>query len=241
MGPQSSTHQNTSRVSTVAAQALLLLLLWITTADSAPVLWRDLAGNRRNTGVHVETGYPADLLDYVWHKYGDGIVALPLPQQLSKFYDYHDTGGFGDTSGIDTAISACLYIGLWYIHTHPAVKAIGQRYFTYFGRCTESMYYEMVVPVLFAFADVIDEIEPNDRYHPQNHGTGMFARYISAFIDTAPIFVAEPSDPTEAALLLSAEKYGGCVYKVQVRLKSLTFLFFFVVDFASRNAHCRWQ
>ena len=104
---------------------------------------------------------------------------------------------------------------MWYIHTHPAVKAIGQRNFSYFGRCTESMYYEMVVPVLFAFADIIDEIEPNDRYHPKNHGTGLFARYISAFIDTAPIFVCEPSDPTEAALLLSAEKYGGCVYKVQ--------------------------
>lgn len=70
----------------------------------------------------------------------------------------------------------------------------------------------MVVPVLVAFSDAINEINYNNRLHPANHDLGIFENCITCFVDTAPIFVKEPRNRQLVALLMQP-KYGCCVYK----------------------------
>ena len=103
----------------------------------APVTWSDLAGNGKDRGVLKETGYPVEVYNLVWHRYGQAVVAQLSTQ--SPFPKYRKIG-------IDTTIAILLYVALWYIHLHPVMSAIGQRDFRGFGRVTEQKFYTMVFP-----------------------------------------------------------------------------------------------
>ena len=198
------------------ASTILLFLLLLSHATAAPIYWRDLSGCGTDRGVHKETGYPTELLNLVWDRYArprrrTGIVdAFRTHGEFTKYADI----------GIDATVAIMLYVALWYIHTHPVLSVIGQRDFRDFGRVTEQKFYSMVVPVLIAFASEVDEIHDNDRYHPRNHGTGLFAQYISCFVDTAPVYVVEPDDEQLTEKLMQP-KYGECVYKFQVAVNHL--------------------
>ena len=183
------------------------LLSLASVATAAPVSWRELAGNRCDSGVLRETGYPAPLLDYIWHKYGQAVTAA-----LSNYTAFLD---IADVMDLPQAIAILLYVALWYIHVHPAISTIGQRDWTHFGRVSERKFYDLVVPVLFAFSDDIDEIDQGDKYHHMNHGTGFFAKFFTAFVDCAPINYVEPADSVLCGLLMQP-KYGCCCYKIQV-------------------------
>lgn len=195
-----------TRLSLAYARVLLALLL-VYGAEAAPIQWRELAGNRCDSGVARETGYPAPLLNYVWHKYGQAVtIALANYEAFLKIAEVVE---------LPDAIAIMLYVGLWYIHTHPAKSTFGQRDWTHFGRISERKFYDLVLPVLFEFSNRMDEICADDRYHPMNHGTGFCARFITAIVDCCPVNMVEPKDPALCALLMQP-KYGCCCYKLQV-------------------------
>ena len=194
----------------------LLLLPFVSCVE-----WRSFAGNRRDSGVLAETGYETPLLAYIWHKYGylqpHGLVATLAAQD--PFWKY---GKYG----VENVIAAMLYAALWYIHVYPSAVSFGQRNFEFIGRISTRKFYEMVVPVLVAFSDAINEINYNDRLHPANHGLGIFENYITCFVDTAPIFVKEPRNRQLAALLMQP-KYGCCVYKFQIAVSHMGWICYY--------------
>ena len=198
-------------MSLLATRLVLLLMLLALHVSAAPLHWRDLSGSGTDRGVLKETGYPVGLFDLIWHRYADPIVAA--------FTNHHAFVKY-QKLGIDATVATMLYVALWYIHTHPVLSVIGQREFREFGRVTERKFQDMVLPVLFAFAAAVNEIEDNDRYHPRNHGTGLFGQYISCYVDTAPVMVVEPDDEQLADLLIQP-KYGQCVWKFQVAVNHL--------------------
>ena len=93
-----------------------------------------------------ETGYPAPLINLVWHRYSAPIVAA--------FQNHNDFAMYVDI-GIDVAVAIMLYVALWYIHTHPVLSVIGQRDFRDFGKVTEQKFGRMVLPVLFPLSPAV--------------------------------------------------------------------------------------
>jgi hypothetical protein len=197
-------------------KALLFLLLHVCCA-CAPVTWRRFTANKKDPSLIVETGYSAPLLNYVWGKYGDRLVGILATQQ--PFIRYYKIG-------FNEIISACFYVALWYIHFYPAAAAVNMRKFDHIGRVSRKKFYKMVVPVIVEFSRIIKEIHLNDRYHPMNHGLGLFANYITCFVDTAPIYVTEPSSRFLSRLLMQP-KYGGHVYKFQIATNFLGWICFY--------------
>ena len=117
--------------------------------------------------------------------------------------------------GAETKIALFFYVGLWYIHQYPKRRAFAQRDWRHFGRLTENQFYDYVCDVLIRFSQVINEIDYNWRFHPMNHGSGIFSRFVTLFVDTCPVYVKDPTDNTKKDRLYHP-KYGGCVYKLQV-------------------------
>ena len=197
------------------------LLLALAVRPVMPVQFRELSGSRVPAGVLAETGYPEPLINYVWTKYG-----LRAPHNLVATLEVQPPYCHYYKVGPANIIAALLYVGLWYIHTYPSTSAMMQRPFKYIGRVSKRKFYEMVVPVLRAFSDAMDEIYYNDRLHPMNHGLGIFANFVTCFVDTAPIYVLEP---TNKALrdMLAQPKYGGCVYKFQIAVNFLGWICYY--------------
>jgi hypothetical protein len=76
------------------------------------------------------------------------------------------------------------------------------------------------------FAYALNEIHWSDRLHPWNHVphfpilvTGLLSEFTfllsKGMVDTFPVHVLQPLDPTLASLLFNP-KYGCCVYKFQL-------------------------
>ena len=117
-----------------------------------------------------------------------------------------------------------MYVALWYIHQYPTARSIGGHRFGTFmddGRVTTTDFYRWVVPVLFAAAFSIKEIYWEDRFHPENHGTGYFAQRFTSFIDCAPIYVERPDDAVMEHALFDGKSGKGHCYKIQVAINFL--------------------
>ena len=72
-----------------------------------------------------------------------------------------------------------------------------------------------VLPSAKALADVLDEIRYDARLDPYNHSP-PFPHYLTAIVDTAPIFVSETSLSWAAKTLTYAVKYKRHCYKWQI-------------------------
>ena len=76
-----------------------------------------------------------------------------------------------------------------------------------------------VVPLAFALARIMNEVKWEDRLDPYNHHP-FFPVGVTTVWDTAPIYVATPSD-SRINRLLYQPKYKNCVFKLQI---AVTFL-----------------
>jgi hypothetical protein len=57
-------------------------------------------------------------------------------------------------------------------------------------RFTKKRFFEEIMPImLLQLSTLIDEIDYADRLHPDNHGTGLFAKRFTTIIDCCPIYL----------------------------------------------------
>lgn len=200
----------------------LCLILVLPLVNSSPVVWREWGHNGLESGVLHDTGYSHELLAYIWHrkKIQAEVARLVLlaPFDLYKSSPYY--------YGPETIVALCFYAALWYIHFYPSAVAFGQRDWRHFGRMSTNNFYDMVCLVLTTFSTAMDEIHYNDRLHPKNHGSGIFEKYVTCFVDTVPIYVSEPKDKQLSDLLMQP-KYGGHVYKLQVAINFLGWIVYY--------------
>jgi hypothetical protein len=193
----------------------LLLLVLVRVSCARYIFWRMWASSQTDKGVLKDTGYCYEQLGYIWDKYSPKIV--PGLSQVDPFCTHPEP---------EQIIALCLYAALWYIHLYPSTATFGQRHWRFLGKISEKNFSMMVIPVLICFSNEMDEIYYNDRLHHENHGTGIFAKYITTFIDTAPIFVQQPDD-IQLARLLFQPKYGSHVYKIQVAVNFLGWIVYY--------------
>ena len=73
-----------------------------------------------------------------------------------------------------------------------------------------------LMPLAHKLAEVMDEVKWSDRLDPYNHHP-LFPIGVTTLWDTAPIYVATPSDSMMNRLLYQP-KYGNCVFKVQIAI-----------------------
>ena len=75
-------------------------------------------------------------------------------------------------------VAFCWFVSLTYIHNYTANVAhfLGRGWYTW-GSISKTDFYQLVIPVLFASALVIKEIDYNGRGHPYNHGLGLFEQH----------------------------------------------------------------
>ena len=52
----------------------LLLLLAVATSAAPHVIWTEFSPNRKVSGVRHATGYPIEVLEYAWEKYGSALI-----------------------------------------------------------------------------------------------------------------------------------------------------------------------
>ena len=72
-------------------------------------------------------------------------------------------------------VGLCLFAAFWYMHIYPTVDAISGWEFGKRAtgrRFSKTKFYACVLPVIMELAQIIDEIDYEDRLHPANHGTG---------------------------------------------------------------------
>jgi hypothetical protein len=91
------------------------------------------------------------------------------------------------------------------MHIYPTEAAIPGWSFGGVYRFTKKRFFEEIMPIMLQLSTLIDEIDYADRLHPDNHGTGLFAKRFTTMIDCCPIWVAEPTDPFWSDLLFQGK------------------------------------
>jgi hypothetical protein len=185
---------------------LLLLLLATPGQASTPQHWPSHATNKCPSGVLYATGYPCEVLDYTWHKYGDKLrLALKTLAEPLEFSE--------------ELTAAYMFTGLMYIHHYPRwnenYAAILVTDLT--GPIGKKMFYKVVVPVICELAKLVDEVHWGDRLDPINHGTGYLSERFTTIFDGTNIDVSNISKDKElASVMFCGSKYNHCCFKIMI-------------------------
>ena len=157
------------------------------------------------------TGYPSHHLAYIWNTYGRHLN--PVNWRPREFRCRADRV-------YSNTIIHFFYL-YTYIHMYPLepqfpniLQARGFK--RGIGKTT---FRTKVVPLAFALARIMNEVKWEDRLDPYNHHP-FFPVGVTTVWDTAPIYVATPSD-SRINRLLYQPKYKNCVFKLQI---AVTFL-----------------
>ena len=141
--------------------------------------WRLFTSSGRDSAVTTETGYSAEVLDYVWWAYSErldaGVKSLDRPLEVSS-----------------TKLQALVYIGFAYIHQYPrSMKLVPKVLSTPItGAVSPQKFYAEVVPVLLVLSRLVEETFWEDRLHPYNHGSHLFKDRFTTIFDGTDINVS---------------------------------------------------
>jgi len=111
-----------------------------------------------------------------------------------------------------------------FIHIYPRVRqsqTIFQRNHNYIP--------ERILPAIKLMAQTFDEIHWEERLNPYNH-TPHFPNFVNSVVDTFPIYVSQPTNPTFARTLFN-KKYGSCIWKVLITISFLGTIIYFKAPF----------
>ena len=166
----------------------------------------DLAQFRWST-VKEDTGFEQSTLQYVWDKYSSwhgsepGMFGRPGGRQRN-----------GVTAGFHFY---CVFV---HIHKYPQQNWLN----TFSSRCGNfkmsfgsTLFYEQVLPLGKALAEIISEIDYSRRLHPNNHVPHL-PYHATAMVDTLPIYVPQSHSwfrrrflfPTQVRLLCLQDSAG---------------------------------
>ena len=148
------------------------------------VIWTEFSPNRKASGVRHATGYPIEVLEHAWDKYGSALIRAvyryPGFEVIARARDRRKLGKF---------VAEALFNGLYWIHHYPSIA--GAAWPTPVGK----KFYECVMPVVLNLSQLIDEVHYQDRLHPLNHYGGFFAKYFTMMVDCAPVMIRDSADP----------------------------------------------
>ena len=100
------------------------------------VIWTEFSPNRKASGVRHATGYPIEVLEHAWDKYGSALIRAvyryPGFEVIARARDRRKLGKF---------VADALFNGLYWIHHYPSIA--GAAWPTPVGK----KFYECVMPV----------------------------------------------------------------------------------------------
>ena len=80
------------------------------------VIWTEFSPNRKASGVRHATGYPIEVLEYAWDKYGSALIRAvyryPGFEVIARARDRRKLGKF---------VADALFNGLYWIHHYPSI------------------------------------------------------------------------------------------------------------------------
>ena len=162
------------------------------------------------TNIEADTGFAASTVQYIWDKYNawNGSVPGTFGGQLSPpIYQKWRRCGY-------------LVLFLMWVHLGLTPARTNQWHVQHvkMPMSTETWRTE-VVGVGHALANIISEIDYDRRLDLYNHAP-LFKYYVTALVDTLPIYVPHPSSFAMRKLLYQP-KYKACVFKMQLGVNFL--------------------
>jgi hypothetical protein len=148
------------------------------------------------------TGFHCDTLQQVWDTYNafGGSAEGSFGGQLAP----PERGG----TRVRIDHSLCIYV---YIHKAPQTNWPEAFKLGSFGMARN--HWQPMWDVADALAAIIDEINYSDRLHPYNHVGRPFKYFVTALVDTFPVYVPAPGSFSMRRLLFQP-KYDACVLKI---------------------------
>jgi hypothetical protein len=145
----------------------------VSQVEPIPILWREFASNKCDSGVLYDTGFRVNVHEVIWDKYSNELKAYLAAAEIPVVF--HD----------DTEFAAYYYEARRYIYHYPrshrSMRAILGNYKT--GSVGEKDFYRRVVPILLILGALMDEIDIKDKYHPDNHGSRIFRYCFTQMFD----------------------------------------------------------
>ena len=193
-------------------KAVLLLLLAVGTAAAPHVNFLQFSQNGKPSGVRSAIGYPIEVLEFAWRKYGSRLI-----RAVHRYPGFTVVARSRDRLKLGKRVAESLYNGLYWIHHYPTIA--GAAWPTK-RRYTRKMFYDCVMPVVLHLSQLVDEIHYSDRLHPLNHYGGFFSKYFTTIVDCAPVLIKDSSDAFWRDSIYQ-HKYGSCCFKIQLGINFL--------------------
>ena len=136
-------------------KAVLLLLLAVGTAAAPHVNFLQFSQNGKPSGVRSAIGYPIEVLEFAWRKYGSRLI-----RAVHRYPGFTVVARSRDRLKLGKRVAESLYNGLYWIHHYPTIA--GAAWPTK-RRYTRKMFYDCVMPVVLHLSQLVDEIHYSDR------------------------------------------------------------------------------
>ena len=120
-------------------KAVLLLLLAVGTAAAPHVNFLQFSQNGKPSGVRSAIGYPIEVLEFAWRKYGSRLI-----RAVHRYPGFTVVARSRDRLKLGQRVAESLYNGLYWIHHYPTIA--GAAWPTK-RRYTRKMFYDCVMPV----------------------------------------------------------------------------------------------
>ena len=153
---------------------LLLLLLAVGTATALHVNFLHFSQNGKPSGVQSAIGYPIEVLEYAWSKYGSRLI-----RAVYRYPGFRVVARSRNRLKLGERVAEALFNGLYWIHHYPSIE--GAAWPTK-RRYTRKMFYDCVMPVVLHLSQLMDEIHYSDRLHPLNHYGGFFSKHFTTIV-----------------------------------------------------------
>ena len=152
------------------------------------------------------TGFSSAHLAYVWNTYGAHLKPVNWRPKAFKC-----------RAGRSYSITILHFFLLFtFIHLYPLTSQMPHtlRVKGFKRGIGKTTFRKQIVPMAMTLALVMNEVQWDDRLDQSNHHA-FFPVGVTTVWDTAPIYVATPSDPRINKLLYQP-KYKNCCFKVQI-------------------------
>ena len=95
---------------------LLLLLLAVGTAAAPHVNFLQFSQNGKPSGVRSAIGYPIEVLEFAWRKYGSRLI-----RAVHRYPGFTVVARSRDRLKLGKRVAESLYNGLYWIHHYPTI------------------------------------------------------------------------------------------------------------------------
>ena len=139
-------------------KVLLLLVLAVGTAAAPHVNFLQFSQNGKPSGVRSAIGYPIEVLEFAWRKYGSRLI-----RAVHRYPGFAVVARSRDRLKLGQRVAESLYNGLYWIHHYPTIA--GAAWPTK-RRYTRKMFYDCVMPVVLHLSQLVDEIHGRELAQP---------------------------------------------------------------------------